>query len=171
MSETAAPPRPHPPSIDALLREEAAREPLARYGRQAVKEELRRVIARGIVDAVDPPQVFDLARAGDPRALDVVDDTARTLAWLIAAIVPVLDPRLVVLGGAVGANDDLLTGPLLRHLGDVCPITPAVVTSGFGSQAVLLGALAVAEDLSREVAFARVSTGELTSSAAGRITS
>jgi L-seryl-tRNA(Ser) seleniumtransferase len=51
VSETAAPPRTHPPSIDALLREDAAREPLARYGREAVKEELRRSIASGIVEA------------------------------------------------------------------------------------------------------------------------
>jgi L-seryl-tRNA(Ser) seleniumtransferase len=50
VSETAAPPRPRPPSIDALLREDAAREPLERYGREAVKEELRRGIAKGVVD-------------------------------------------------------------------------------------------------------------------------
>lgn len=51
MSETAAPPRPRPPSIDALLRDDAARGPLSRYGREAVKEELRRFIAGGLVDA------------------------------------------------------------------------------------------------------------------------
>ena len=37
--------------MDALLREDAAREPLERYGREAVKEELRRGIAKGLVDA------------------------------------------------------------------------------------------------------------------------
>jgi len=51
VTETAAPPRPRPPSIDALLREDAAREPLSRYGREAVKEELRRGIARGLTQA------------------------------------------------------------------------------------------------------------------------
>jgi len=51
VSETAAPLRPRPPSIDALLRDDAAREPLSRYGREAVKEELRRAIAGGLVDA------------------------------------------------------------------------------------------------------------------------
>ena len=51
MTDTAAPPRPRPPSIDALLRDDAARDPLSRYGREAVKEELRRFIAGGLVDA------------------------------------------------------------------------------------------------------------------------
>jgi L-seryl-tRNA(Ser) seleniumtransferase len=51
VSETAATPRTHPPSIDALLRDDAAREPLSRYGREAVKEELRRGIAGGATDA------------------------------------------------------------------------------------------------------------------------
>jgi len=50
VSEIAAPPRLHPPSIDALLREDAAREPLQRYGREAVKEQLRRSIAAGVVE-------------------------------------------------------------------------------------------------------------------------
>jgi L-seryl-tRNA(Ser) seleniumtransferase len=50
VTEIAASTRPHPPSIDALLRDEAAREPLSRYGREAVKEELRRGIARGLTD-------------------------------------------------------------------------------------------------------------------------
>lgn len=109
--------------------------------------------AHGLAEAADPPQVFDLARDGDPRALAVVDDTARTLAWVIAAIVPVLDPQLVVLGGAVGGNGDLLTGPVRRHLRDVSPFTPDVVCSGLGSRSVLLGALGVAGDLARDVAF------------------
>src|SRR5262249_25635335 len=38
---------PRPPSMDALLREPEAVLPLTRFGREAVKEELRRAIAGG----------------------------------------------------------------------------------------------------------------------------
>jgi L-seryl-tRNA(Ser) seleniumtransferase len=48
-AETAGPP--HPPSMDSLLASEAAAEPLRLYGREAVKEELRRAIARGLTRA------------------------------------------------------------------------------------------------------------------------
>ena len=103
---------------------------------------------------LEPPAVFELARRGDPRALAVVDDTARTLAWVVATIVAVLDPQLVVLGGAVGGNGDLLVPAIERHLDGLTALSPTVVGSTLGSGAVLLGALAVAEDLARELAFA-----------------
>jgi len=108
---------------------------------------------------LDPPAVFALARSGDPRALAVVDDTARTLAWVVATIVSVLDPQLVVLGGAVGGNGDLLVPAIGRHLAGLTALTPTVVGSALGSQAVLLGALAVAEDQARELAIAAAAAG------------
>ena len=37
----------HPPSMESLLASEAAREPVRRFGREALKEELRRAIAGG----------------------------------------------------------------------------------------------------------------------------
>jgi L-seryl-tRNA(Ser) seleniumtransferase len=45
--DTAAAGRVHPPSMDALLKAAGAAESLALYGREAVKEELRRAISAG----------------------------------------------------------------------------------------------------------------------------
>ncbi len=51
--------RPHPPSMDALLRSEAAQGPLSRFGRVAVKEELRRAMAGG---ETQPEALWDAVR-------------------------------------------------------------------------------------------------------------
>jgi|RhiMetdeSRZDD1v2_1073273.scaffolds.fasta_scaffold138083_3 L-seryl-tRNA(Ser) seleniumtransferase len=54
---------PRPPSMDALLRDPEAALPLTRFGREAVKEELRRAIAGG---ETRPDALWDCAR----RALE-----------------------------------------------------------------------------------------------------
>src|SRR5262249_41803394 len=74
--------------------------------------------------------VFDLAREGNPLALAVVDVTARSLAYVISCVAPVVDPSLVVLGGAIGANGDLLLEPVTDHLRGFTPFHPSLVSSG-----------------------------------------
>ena len=46
----------------------------------------------------------------------VVEIEAERIALAIAAIVPVVDPELVVLGGGIGSNGDLLLEPVEREL-------------------------------------------------------
>jgi predicted NBD/HSP70 family sugar kinase len=102
--------------------------------------------------------VFDQARAGDVRALRVVDATARSLAYVVSCVAPVIDPSVVVLGGAIGANGDLLLDPVIRHLEEFSPFRPSVVSSQLGSDAVLLGATAMAADLARESVFTQLTS-------------
>ena len=66
----------------------------------------------------DPPAIFAAAREGDALAREVVREEARRIALHIAAIAAVTDVGLVVLGGGIGANADLLTDvrPLLDKL-------------------------------------------------------
>jgi predicted NBD/HSP70 family sugar kinase len=107
--------------------------------------------------------VFDQARAGDVRALRVVDATARSLAYVVSCVAPVIDPSVVVLGGAIGANGDLLLDPVIRHLEEFSPFRPSVVSSQLGSDAVLLGATAMAADLARESVFTQLTSTPTTS--------
>ena len=62
-----------------------------------------------------PRTIFAAARAGDTLAREVVREEARRIALHIAPIAAVTDVGLVVLGGGIGANADLLTDvrPLL----------------------------------------------------------
>jgi predicted NBD/HSP70 family sugar kinase len=91
----------------------------------------------------EPRRIFSAARAGDELALEVVAETARRIALHIVPIAAVADVELVVLGGGLGANGDLLLEPVRTLLGGWLPYPPGVVVSSLGDAAVLSGALAV----------------------------
>src|SRR5262249_28298993 len=76
----------------------------------------------GMAGAAGPKEVFAAARGGDPRALAVVRAEAGRLAHAVAAVAAVLDPALVVIGGGIGDNADLLMDPLREALDDLTPL-------------------------------------------------
>lgn len=90
----------------------------------------------------DARDIFAAARRGDALARKVVDEEARRIAAHIAPITAVADPALVVLGGGIGSNGDLLLGPVRRLLEEWLPYAPLVEISSLGEAAVLMGALA-----------------------------
>ena len=55
-----------------------------------------------------------------------------------------LDPDLVILGGGIGHNADLLLDPVTRELRACSPFRPRIAVSALGDDAVLQGALATA---------------------------
>jgi predicted NBD/HSP70 family sugar kinase len=99
--------------------------------------------------------VFQLARAGDSRALRVVAEEAEKLAYVVAAVTAVLDPRLIVLGGGIGGNADLLASPMRTALAATVPAVPEIVAGQLGEDAVLAGAIATALETARELVFDR----------------
>jgi predicted NBD/HSP70 family sugar kinase len=90
----------------------------------------------------DARSIFAAARAGDLLARDVVREEARRIALHIAPIAAVTDVGLVVLGGGIGANAELLADvrPMLAKW---LPYPPRVEISSLGDGAVLMGAVAV----------------------------
>jgi predicted NBD/HSP70 family sugar kinase len=91
----------------------------------------------------DARAIFAAARRGDPLGRTVVDEVARRIAAHITPIAAVADPALVVLGGGLGANGDLLLTPVRRLLAAWIPYPPQIEISSLGEAAVLMGALAV----------------------------
>lgn len=90
-----------------------------------------------------PRAVFAAARRGDRVALAVVEEEARRIALHIVPIAAVADVGLVVLGGGIGANADLLLERVRALLAAWLPYPPRVEVSSLGDGAVLTGALAV----------------------------
>jgi predicted NBD/HSP70 family sugar kinase len=90
----------------------------------------------------DVPAIFAAARRGDPVARAIVIEEARRIALHLAPVAAVADVGLVVLGGGVGANGDLLLEPVRSLLGDWLAYPPRVEASTLGEAAVLTGALA-----------------------------
>ena len=98
-------------------------------------------------------EVFDLARSGDAQAVEVVRVEAERLAFLVASVAAVIDPELVVLGGGVGSNVDLLLAPLEAALRTTTPLAPRLVAGALGDGAVLSGAIAMGLEAARELVF------------------
>ena len=91
----------------------------------------------------DAREIFAAARSGDALARTVVEEVARRIAAHIAPVAAVADPALVVLGGGIGTNGDLLLTPVRRLLSAWMPYPPRVEISSLGEAAVLMGALAI----------------------------
>ena len=90
-------------------------------------------------------------------------DGSRSTSPPIAAVV---DVELVVLGGGIGANGDLLLAPVSRLLAEWLPFPPRVEVSTLGEAAVLTGAVAVGLHAALENVFA--ASAGLTARRAGR---
>jgi predicted NBD/HSP70 family sugar kinase len=118
----------------------------------AIVRAARRAGLRGQVSA---RRVFMAAARGDERAAAVVAEEARLVARVLCAVVTVVDPELIVLGGGVGQAPgfaDLVS----RELRKIAPVMPEVRVSALGTDAVVDGCLAAGADL----AWARL-TGSL----------
>jgi predicted NBD/HSP70 family sugar kinase len=112
---------------------------------------------------LEPPfevrEFFAAARAGDGVAAAVVEEAGRRIALHVLPLAATLDLPLVVLGGSVGANPELLE-PVRRHLEEWLPFpAPRVEVSALGEAAVLEGALAAGVDATLERVFERRARG------------
>ena len=116
-------------------------------------------LAAGKETGFGPPfevrDVYEAARAGDAVAAAVVEEVARRIALHVLPLAATLDLPLVVLGGSVGANPDLLR-PVCRHLEEWLPFpAPRLEVSALVEGAVIEGALAAGVDAALERVFAR----------------
>lgn len=85
------------------------------------------------------------ARAGDPVAVRVWDETCEALACGITSIVNLFEPELVVLGGGVVRTGEQLLGPVRTLVErDVMNASVAIVATEFGDAVGVVGAAAVA---------------------------
>jgi glucokinase len=60
-------------------------------------------------------QVFEAARRADRLAQQIVDQTANLLGLGVANIISLINPEIVILGGNIGRQEDLLL-PRLRQV-------------------------------------------------------
>jgi glucokinase len=95
-------------------------------------------------DDLTAKDVFDAARSGDPLALRVIEETAEAIGHGVAMIISFANPEVVVLGGSVGQQGDLLL-PIVREVAAkwAQPISAhqvTIVSSTLGEEASLLGA-------------------------------
>jgi predicted NBD/HSP70 family sugar kinase len=109
----------------------------------------------GMKPPLTPKKIFSAARRGEVRARKVVELVADRIALAIAAVVPVVDPELVILGGGIGRNGDLLLERIDRELRALSPFHPRIEISSLGEDAELNGAVATALQEAQDQLFAR----------------
>jgi predicted NBD/HSP70 family sugar kinase len=91
--------------------------------------------------------------AGDVGA-PVLDELAKRVAIGVVAVCVVLDPSLVVLAGDVGrAGGEALAARVRDQVARLAPVSPRVVGTEVGTDAVLKGALLTAVEEAREELF------------------
>src|SRR4051794_35579140 len=95
-------------------------------------------------------EVAAAARAGDPTARTVWDETVEALACGLTSIVNLFEPELVVIGGGVSRSGEQLIGPV-REAVRASTMKPAgeradIVASAFGDHVGVAGAAAIVYD-------------------------
>ena len=125
-----------------MLEEQLAADAVVRRAREA-----------GMTGRLTSARVFELARSGNAVANQVVTEEGRQLAHLLGSISAFVDPQLIVVGGGVGQNLDLLLPPAREELNRLTPMQPRVVASALGPEAILQGAIARSVTITRELVF------------------
>jgi len=92
------------------------------------------------------------AEAGDVDAIDAIAEAGRWLGLGLAGLVLVLDPDVIVIGGAASGPGDLLLGPARIEMAARIPgapvrTPPPVVPARFGGDAGLVGAAIMAAEV------------------------
>jgi glucokinase len=94
--------------------------------------------------------LFEAAMSGDRRARKIVDETARLIAIGVANVAAVVDPTLIVLGGALFAQAESLVHDVRKLVERIYPSPIEIVPSALGKDAPLSGSLLMAANDARE---------------------
>ncbi|WP_185993066.1 ROK family transcriptional regulator [Streptomyces sp. 130] len=103
-------------------------------------------LARGDSARVDAPLVFEAMRRGDTALPSLAEHILGPAARAIATVSLLLDPELVVIGGAVADAGDVLLAPLRDLVGRLSEAPPRLEFSPLTDRAVVLGAVRLALD-------------------------
>ena len=99
-------------------------------------------------ERITAEQVFQLAADGDAIARHIVEEVHTYLGIALANIVQLINPGMIILGGAVAQAGDLLVEPLQTRVRQLC--LPAasqslrIVKGNLGTEANIVGAVTLA---------------------------
>jgi len=96
------------------------------------------------------PTLFEAALAGDRKAKKAVEETARLIAIAVANVGAVVDPSLIVLGGALFAQAESLVHEVRKIVERIRRSPMEIVSSALGKDAPLSGCLLVASNEARQ---------------------
>jgi predicted NBD/HSP70 family sugar kinase len=89
-------------------------------------------------------ELFDAAQSGDKIARKAIEETATLLGIAVANVGAVVDPSVIVLGGALFAQAEPLVREVRKVVGRIARPAIEIVVSALGKEAPLSGSLLVA---------------------------
>src|SRR5262245_18287308 len=106
-------------------------------------------------------ELFEAAQGGDLEARHAIDEAARLISIAVANVAAVVDPSLIVLGGALFAQAEPLVHEVRRVVARIARSTIEIVHSALGNEAPLSGSLLVAANEARRQVRSRLREGRL----------
>jgi glucokinase len=95
-------------------------------------------------------ELFDAAQGGERAARQAVDETARLIAIAVSNVGTVIDPSLIVLGGALFAQAEPLVHEVRKVVSRISRAPLEIVVSALGKEAPLQGSLLLASKEARQ---------------------
>lgn len=89
---------------------------LAQEALQLDKESILARMAKGKEENLEPSVVVEAAIAGDQRAISILSDVGLDLGRGIAILIQLLNPELIILGGAIAEANQYITTPIQQAL-------------------------------------------------------
>jgi predicted NBD/HSP70 family sugar kinase len=117
---------------------------LSSHGLARMAQRLAPTLTTSLHPPFEVDQMFEAARHGDPLGRAVVAEAARAIAVCVAGLSAVVDLELVLIGGGIGDNDELLLPDVRAAITELLPLPPRVERAVLGEKAVRTGAIAVA---------------------------
>jgi len=132
---------------------------LSTGGLLAVAERLAGTTTTELAAPFEVADLFAAARAGDALGRAVVAHTARETAVCIAGLTSVVDLELVLLGGGIGTNGELLLPDVRAATAALVPAPPRIECAALADRAVTVGAVAVGLERARRAVVGRLVDG------------
>ncbi len=104
----------------------------------------------------DVQAIFDSARCGDPLGRELVRYTAEQISVCVAGLTAVVDLELVLLGGGIGVNGDLLLADARAATAKLVPAAPRIECASLGKHAISTGAVAAGLEAARRRVLERI---------------
>ena len=80
------------------------------------KDSILAKLADGKEENLEPSTVVEAAIAGDQRAISILSDVGLDLGRGIAILIQLLNPELIILGGAIAEAKQYITTPIQQAL-------------------------------------------------------
>ncbi len=136
---------------------EAAGPALERMARDLIESDphgsLARALAGGEAEeaaaAVSGPRVTAAAAAGDPQAIALITQIGRAFGQGLAAVISMVDPDRIVIGGGLGSIGEVLLDPIRKSASEARYAAahwelPPILPAELGEQAGAVGAALLA---------------------------